>query len=71
MSKPDRPSDPDVRDEYDFSHGARGKYAARYAQGSNVVVLDPDVAAEFPDSASVNRALRAHLARRREKEGAA
>jgi len=45
--------------EYDFSGGVRGKYAARYARGSNVVVLSPDVARVFPDSTSVNRALRA------------
>lgn len=48
-----------VREEYDFSKGVRGKYAARYARGTNVVVLDPDVARLYPDSASVNRALRA------------
>jgi hypothetical protein len=46
-------------DEYDFSKGVRGKYAKRYAQGSNVVVLSPDLAPVFPDSASVNAALRA------------
>ena len=45
--------------EYDFSRGARGKYATRYAEGSNIVVLSPDVAKLFPDSESVNRALRA------------
>jgi len=45
--------------EYDFGGGVRGKYAQRYAEGSNVVVLSPDVAEAFPDSASVNRALRA------------
>ena len=45
--------------KYDFRKGVRGKYAARYAQGSNVVVLSPDVAKLFPDSESVNRALRA------------
>ena len=45
--------------EYDFSDGMRGKYAARYAEGSNVVVLEPDVAEVFPDAASVNQALRA------------
>lgn len=44
--------------EYDFSNGVRGKYAARMAEGSNVVVLASDVAAAFPDSESVNRALR-------------
>ena len=47
-----------MRDEYDFSHGVRGKYAARYAEGTNVVVLSPDVARLFPDSESVNEALR-------------
>lgn len=51
--------DSDMLDEYDFSDGIRGKHAARYAQGSNVVVLDPDVAEVFPDSESVNKALRA------------
>ena len=44
--------------EYDFSNGVRGKYAERFAKGSNVVVLSPDVAKEFPDSESVNEALR-------------
>lgn len=47
-----------MRAEYDFRGGVRGKYARRFAQGTNVVVLDPDVAAAFPDSAAVNRALR-------------
>ena len=51
--------DPDMLDEYDFSKGVRGKYAQRYAAGTNVVVLAPDVAAVFPDSESVNEALRA------------
>ena len=50
--------DPDMLDEYDFSNGVRGKYAQRFAAGSNVVVLSPDVAEVFPDSASVNEALR-------------
>ena len=36
--------DPEMRAEYDFRHGVHGKYARRYAQGTNVVVLDPDVA---------------------------
>jgi alcohol dehydrogenase class IV len=45
--------------EYDFSRGVRGKYVARLAEGSNVVVLDPDVQRMFPDSAAVNAALRA------------
>ena len=51
-------TDPDMLDEYDFSKGVRGKYATRYAQGTNVVVLAPDVAAVFPNSESVNAALR-------------
>lgn len=58
--KDDKPNDePEMRDEYDFSQGARGKYAERYAEGSNVVVLSPDVAEAFPDSEAVNDALRA------------
>jgi hypothetical protein len=50
-----------MRTEYDFAGGVRGKYAARYRQGTNVVVLDPDVAKAFTDSRAVNRALRALL----------
>ena len=49
----------DMRDHYDFRGGVRGKYAARYAEGTNVVVLDRDVAEIFPDRESVNEALRA------------
>ena len=52
-------NNPEMLDEYDFSGGVRGKYASRFAQGANVVVLDPDVAEAFPDSESVNTALRA------------
>jgi len=44
--------------EYDFSRGVRGKYMRRYAQGSNVVVLDPDVAKAFPNAEAVNSSLR-------------
>jgi len=47
-----------MRDEYEFSQGERGKYARRYAQGTNVVVLGPDVARVFCDSKSVNASLR-------------
>ncbi len=53
------PGKNDMRDHYDFRGGVRGKYAARYAEGTNVVVLDPDVAKIFPDRESVNEALRA------------
>ncbi len=52
----------EMRPEYDFSGGVRGKYADRYRKGTNVVLLDPEVAAAFPDSTSVNDALRALLA---------
>lgn len=44
--------------DIDFSGGVRGKYAARYAAGTNIVVLSPDVAEYFPDSNAVNEALR-------------
>lgn len=44
--------------DIDFSGGVRGKYAARFAEGTNVVVLAPDVAEVFPDSLAVNEALR-------------
>ncbi len=48
----------EMRPEYDFSGGIRGKYYEAYQQASNIVVLDPDVAEVFRDSASVNEALR-------------
>lgn len=48
----------DIRPEYDWSNAVRNPYASRYAAGSNIVVLEPDVAALFPNSASVNEALR-------------
>src|SRR5207248_317979 len=48
----------DLLPEYDFSRGIRGKYAHRFAEGTNLVKLEPDVAKVFRDSASVNRALR-------------
>jgi hypothetical protein len=50
--------DEDMLPEYDLTGGVRGKYADRYRQGTNVVLLDPDVAAKFPTSQSVNEALR-------------
>ncbi|MEO7297849.1 MAG: hypothetical protein ABI042_04655 [Verrucomicrobiota bacterium] len=50
---------PQMRDEYDFSRGMRGKYARRFAQGTNVVVLESDVAKVFPSSEAVNSSLRA------------
>ena len=51
-------SDTDMLEEYDFSNGVRGKYARRYEEGTNVVLIDPDVAEFFPDGDSVNDALR-------------
>jgi hypothetical protein len=53
--------------EYDFSHGVRGKYARRYGRGTNVVVLEPDVAKAFPNAEAVNSSLRslAEIIRRR------
>jgi hypothetical protein len=63
MKKSRQPSSPndDLRPEYDFRGGVRGKYAGRYPEATKVVTLDPDVAAEFKDSEAVNAALRALL----------
>lgn len=49
---------PRGRKRFEFSQGVRGKYATRFVEGTNLVRLDPDVARRFPDSDSVNRALR-------------
>ena len=59
----------DMRAEYDFSSGVRGKYAKRYAKGANVVLLAPDVAKVFPTAEAVNDSLRAlaGILRRRSK----
>ena len=48
-----------MKEEYDFRRGTRGKYARRYAQGTNVVLLAPDVARVFPNAEAVNSSLRA------------
>lgn len=59
MKKAKKPkSNGTMRAEYDFTGGVRGKYAQRYTAGSNVVVLDPDVAQMFPTARSVNSTLR-------------
>ena len=55
------PYDSDMLEEYDFSKGIRGKYTKRYTEGTNIVVIDPDVAQYFPDHDSVNEALRSLL----------
>ena len=51
----------EILPEYDFTKGVRNKYAGRYAEGTNLVLLEPDLAEKFPDSKSVSRALRAYL----------
>ena len=54
----------EILPEYDaelLRGGVRGKYAQRFREGTNIVVLEPDIAAAFPDSQSVNTALRALL----------
>ena len=50
-----------MRPEYDFRAGVRGKYYERYKEGTNVVLLEPDLANVFRDSATVNEALRQYL----------
>lgn len=65
-------TDPDeILPEYDFSRSLPNKYASRYAAGSTVVVLDPDVAAAFPTSGEANEALRAlaGIIQKRERRG--
>ena len=69
MKRTESEEDDELRPEYDFSKmsgGVRGKYVERYREGTNVVLLDADVAAAFPDAKAVNDALRSLL---REKHG--
>ena len=67
--KSNKPSSGALRAEYDFSKGVRGKHAEQYAAGTNVVVIEPDIAAEFPTAKDVNETLRAvaQLLQRRRK----
>ncbi len=58
MSEEKNKEEDQMLDEYDFSNGVVGKYAKQYAEGTNIVLLEPDVAKVFPDSAAVNQALR-------------
>lgn len=58
-----------MKDNYDFSKGVRGKYAKQYADGTNVVVLDPEVAELFPTSESVNKALRKLIENKKKSSG--
>jgi hypothetical protein len=57
----DRIDEGEMRPEYDLRGGVRGKYYKQYTEGTNVVLLDPDVAAVFHDSESVNQALRVSI----------
>jgi hypothetical protein len=50
-----------MRKEYNFSKGVRGKYARRYKEGTNIVLLDPDVAKVFKTSSSVNKAFKGNI----------
>jgi hypothetical protein len=64
---PPNPVDADeILPEYDFKRGSPNRFASRYAAGSAVVVLDPDVAAAFPSSAEANEASARPLKRRRD-----
>jgi len=54
-----------MRDHYDFSKGVQGKHTGRYEERANMVLLDPDIAKEFPDDAAVNKALRQYLRERK------
>ena len=60
----------DFLPEYDFSDGVRNKYSERFAAGSNFFVIDPELAAKFPDSESVEKALRAYLKSKSRKRSA-
>ena len=59
-----------MRPEYDFSGAVRGVTAAKYVQGTNIVVIDPEVLDVFPDGATVNEALRALAPVLRQQRGA-
>lgn len=74
MKKDHQQASDDLRPEYDFANlggGVRGKYAKRYAQGTNLVLLEPDVARAFPDDSAVNRALRVLMEAARTVKGPA
>jgi hypothetical protein len=71
MKKVESEEEDDLLPEYDFSQlkgGVRGKYAERYREGTNLVLLDPDVAAAFPDAKTVNDALRQLLHDKRPRQ---
>jgi hypothetical protein len=56
-----RRDEDEMRAEYDFSDGVRGKYVARFGRGTNLVLLDPDVARVFKTAEAVNNALRSQM----------
>ena len=60
---------PEMAEEYDFSRAERGKYAARFREGTNLVAIDPDLLKLFPDSEAVNKALRSVASRSGRREG--
>jgi hypothetical protein len=67
MKKVESEEEDDLRPEYDFSQmkgRVRGKYVERYREGTNLVLLDADIAAAFPDAKAVNDALRLLLERK-------
>ena len=47
-----------MKKEYDFSKGKRGKYHKRFSSGNNIVMIDPELKKHFPNSKSVNKALK-------------
>ena len=61
QKNPSSVPDDEMRPEYDLRGGVRGKYYERYQQGTNIVLLEPDLAKVFRDSATVNEALRRYL----------
>jgi len=70
MSQANETEADEMRPEYDIRGGVRGKYFERYRQGTNVVLLQPDVAAVFRSSEAVNRALRELIELARRQAGA-
>jgi len=70
MKKASEPDPLAERPNLDFSKGVRGKHAAQFREGCVLVMLEPDLYAQFPDSESVNRVLRAAVAAGLDKQAA-